>query len=97
MVLPRRPGGDFRTQSCPPKLIRVPFEAKVAHSDDGWCDLGVDLQVETAEEFGHPLIDVSGMSLRDLDEIGETSLAQTLRHVLDDDEIGPVAGFTSKA
>jgi FXSXX-COOH protein len=55
------------------------------------------MQVETAEELDHALIDVSGMSLRDLDEIGETSLAQVLRRVLDDDEIGSVAGFTSKA
>ena len=51
---------------------------------------------EITEESGHALIDVSGMSLRDLDEIGESSLADALRHVLEDDEIGPAAGFTAR-
>jgi FXSXX-COOH protein len=52
---------------------------------------------ESEEESGSVLIDISGMSLRDLDEIDGTSLAQALRRVLDDDDIAPVAGFTSKA
>jgi FXSXX-COOH protein len=51
---------------------------------------------DTQERPGHALIDVSDMSLRDLDKIGESSLAVALREVLEDDEIGPAAGFTSR-
>jgi FXSXX-COOH protein len=51
---------------------------------------------ESNDDFGHTLIEVSGMSLRDLDKMDDSSLAQALRQVLADDEIGPVAGFTSR-
>ena len=47
-------------------------------------------------DFSQVLIDVTGMSLRDLDAISESRLAETLRRVLADDETGPVAGFTSR-
>jgi FXSXX-COOH protein len=50
---------------------------------------------QSNEYFGHILIDVSGLSLRDLDGIGDSSISHALREVLADDEIGPSAGFTS--
>jgi FXSXX-COOH protein len=52
--------------------------------------------LDESGDFGEVLIDVSGLSLRDLDGISESSLAQALRHVLDDEETGPVAGFSSR-
>ena len=42
------------------------------------------------------LIDVTGLSLRELDEIPERRLADALRQVLDADDSGPVAGFNSR-
>lgn len=51
---------------------------------------------DEAADFGQVLIDVTDMSLRDLDEISESRLAEALRRVLADDETGPVAGFTSR-
>lgn len=47
-------------------------------------------------DFGDTLIDVTGLTLRDLDAISETSLAEALRQVLDDEPAGPVAGFQSQ-
>jgi FXSXX-COOH protein len=51
---------------------------------------------DKSDDFGDSLIDVSQLSLRDLDEIGESSLAHALRQVLSDEPTGPVAGFQSK-
>jgi len=70
-------------------------ETWVTREADGNCDLGVAMHDETVD-FGQVLIDVTGMSLRDLDAISESRLAETLQRVLADDETGPVAGFTSR-
>jgi FXSXX-COOH protein len=45
-------------------------------------------------EFGNGLIDINGLSLSDLDEVGD-SLALAVRRLLDNKETGPVAGFSS--
>jgi FXSXX-COOH protein len=46
--------------------------------------------------FGDVLIDVYELTLRDLDEIGEASLGHALRNVLEGEDLGPVAGFSSR-
>ncbi len=51
---------------------------------------------DTPGDFGDVLIDVTGLSLRDLSAISESSLAQSLQLVLEDDRSGPVAGFQSQ-
>lgn len=48
---------------------------------------------EASDEFPDTLIDVTGLSLSQLDAIDESSLARVLRHMLDGTETGPVAGF----
>lgn len=45
---------------------------------------------------GTALIDVTGLSLHDLETISESSLAAALRHVLDEEQATPVAGFQSR-
>lgn len=52
---------------------------------------------DESTDLGDVLIDVTDLSLRDLDSIGETSLLRALRHVLDSEaDTGPVAGFSSR-
>jgi FXSXX-COOH protein len=51
---------------------------------------------DTPNDFGDVLIDVTGLSLRDVDAMDESSLAEALRRVLDEEQTGPVAGFQSK-
>lgn len=51
---------------------------------------------DTPYDFGNALIDVTGLSLHDLETISESSLAQALRQVLDDEQAVPVAGFQSQ-
>ncbi|GGL38228.1 FxSxx-COOH cyclophane-containing RiPP peptide [Planomonospora parontospora] len=46
-------------------------------------------------EYGGGLIDVSGLDLHDLDEMGESNLDRALQRLADDENIGPVAGFQS--
>lgn len=46
--------------------------------------------------FGDVLIDVSGLSLRDLNEVDETVISHALRRVLGEEDEGPVAGFSSR-
>ncbi|MER6826318.1 FxSxx-COOH cyclophane-containing RiPP peptide [Streptosporangium sp. NPDC000563] len=41
------------------------------------------------------LIDVTGLSLTDLDHIDNPNLKRALRRILEDDSAGPAAGFTS--
>ncbi|WP_326641511.1 FxSxx-COOH protein [Streptosporangium sp. NBC_01755] len=41
------------------------------------------------------LIDVTGLSLTDLDHIDDSHLKRALRRILDNDDTGPAAGFTS--
>jgi FXSXX-COOH protein len=53
---------------------------------------------DNAAEHGTDLLDVSELSLRDLDELGdqqETPLGHALRRILDDSDSASVAGFTS--
>jgi FXSXX-COOH protein len=50
---------------------------------------------EDAGDIGDGLIDVTELSLGDLNEIDQSTLAQALRHVLGDDQAEPVAGFQS--
>lgn len=45
--------------------------------------------------FGTDLIDVTGLSLHDLNDLGDSTLAHSLRRLLDDDDAAPVAGFTA--
>jgi FXSXX-COOH protein len=47
-------------------------------------------------EFTGELIDVTGLTLRDLDQVEPSRLAQALRQVLEEEEIGPVARFGSR-
>jgi FXSXX-COOH protein len=46
-------------------------------------------------DIGDRLIDVSELSLGDLEEIDGSTLAQALRRVLGDEQAEPVAGFQS--
>lgn len=50
---------------------------------------------EVTEELADALIDVTGLSLSQLDSIDGTSLAHVLRHILDGDQAAPVAAFQS--
>ncbi|MFC6580629.1 FxSxx-COOH cyclophane-containing RiPP peptide [Planomonospora parontospora] len=50
---------------------------------------------DSTTEYGAGLIDVSGLDLHDLDEMGESSLDHALRLLADDENTGPVAGFQS--
>ena len=49
---------------------------------------------KTDIEYGGGLIDVTGLSLRDLEEIDDSSLATALRR-LDQADSSPFAGFQS--
>jgi FXSXX-COOH protein len=52
---------------------------------------------DESDDFGDVLIDVTELSLRDLDTIGESSLGAALRYVLDGEaETRPVAAFSSR-
>ena len=51
---------------------------------------------DVPDDLGNALIDVTGLSLRHLETISESSLAQVLRQVLDDEQAVPVAGFQSQ-
>jgi FXSXX-COOH protein len=53
--------------------------------------MGID-----AEDFGSDLIDVSGLSLRDLGELSESSLGRALHELLTSNDTGPSAGFSSR-
>ncbi len=50
----------------------------------------------TDGDFTGDLVDVTGLSLRDLDEVPETSLALALRQVLSGSAAGSPAGFSSR-
>jgi FXSXX-COOH protein len=45
--------------------------------------------------FGNHLLDLNGFDLADLDRPGDSSLDLALRRILDEENIGPVAGFDS--
>jgi len=47
-------------------------------------------------EFSGDLIDVTGLSLRDLDKLPESSLILALREVLTSDRAGTSAGFSAR-
>lgn len=47
-------------------------------------------------DFSGELVDVSGVSLRELDHVDPSRLAQALRQVLEEADSGPVAGFGSR-
>lgn len=49
-----------------------------------------------AEDFSSDLIDVTGLSLRDLDGLPESSLTIALREVLTRNDAGTSAGFSSR-
>jgi FXSXX-COOH protein len=49
-----------------------------------------------ATDFTGDLIDVTGLSLRDLDQVPESSLALALRHVLSSGDATPSAGFSAR-
>jgi FXSXX-COOH protein len=48
------------------------------------------------DDFSSGLIDVTGLSLRDLERLPESSLAVALRDVLTSDGAGPSAGFSAR-
>ncbi|GAA2596288.1 hypothetical protein SMC26_00935 [Actinomadura fulvescens] len=48
-----------------------------------------------ANSYETELIDVSGLSLRDLDSIEGSSLAKALQRLLTTDDTAPVAGFSA--
>jgi FXSXX-COOH protein len=48
------------------------------------------------DDFSGGLIDVTGLSLRDLDGLPESTLAVALRNVLASDGAGPSAGFSAR-
>ncbi|MFB9722685.1 hypothetical protein [Planobispora longispora] len=48
-----------------------------------------------ADEYKSGLIDVSAYTLDDLDNISESSLDVALARLLDAQDVGPVAGFSS--
>jgi hypothetical protein len=47
-------------------------------------------------EFSGDLIDVTGLSLRDLDKLPQSSLILALREVLTSDCVGTSAGFSAR-
>jgi len=51
---------------------------------------------DTRDDFGDVLVDVTGLSLRDVDAMDESSLAEALRRVLAEAQPAAVASFTSK-
>jgi FXSXX-COOH protein len=51
---------------------------------------------ENDNDLEGDLLDVTDLSLRDLDAIGESRLARALRQVLDGEDITPVAGFSAQ-
>lgn len=53
------------------------------------------MSVDT-EEFSSDLINVTGISLKDLEELPESSLTVALREVLADRGTGTSAGFSSR-
>lgn len=57
--------------------------------------MGTGMSFET-EEFGSDLIDVTGLSLKDLEGLSESSLATALREVLTGNDAGTSAGFSSR-
>jgi hypothetical protein len=50
---------------------------------------------EDAEDFGGDLIDVSGVSLRDIEQLPDTSLARALRETKVGGDVGHYASFSS--
>lgn len=52
--------------------------------------------IASETDFSNGLIDVTELSLAELDKIGDSSLDIALRRILDDDDTGPVAGFSSR-
>ncbi|WP_344970414.1 FxSxx-COOH cyclophane-containing RiPP peptide [Streptosporangium fragile] len=54
-----------------------------------------EVTAEDAAFVGGGLVDVTGLSLADLDRVDNFHLKHALRRILDDDNTGPVAGFTS--
>lgn len=53
------------------------------------------MSIET-DGYTSDLIDVAGISIRDLDELPESSLALALREVLNRNDVGTSAGFSSR-
>jgi FXSXX-COOH protein len=52
---------------------------------------------DTGKDFSGDLIDVSGMSLRDVEDLPDSSLVLALREVMTTEGAGPfVAGFSAR-
>ncbi|MEV0997197.1 FxSxx-COOH cyclophane-containing RiPP peptide [Nonomuraea sp. NPDC050202] len=51
--------------------------------------------MDSVDEYGGGLIDVSGWSLADLDGLPPSPLTSALRRLVDEAGTGPVAGFQS--
>jgi FXSXX-COOH protein len=58
--------------------------------------IGADSMHNETDDFSDDLIDVTGLSLRELDRLPESSLALALRQVLASDGTGPSAGFSAR-
>ncbi|GAA3407974.1 FxSxx-COOH cyclophane-containing RiPP peptide [Streptosporangium vulgare] len=57
--------------------------------------MGEEVVADEVDSIGSNLIDVTGLSLSDLDHIDSPHLKRALRRILEDDSAGPAAGFTS--
>ncbi|MFO7249241.1 MAG: FxSxx-COOH cyclophane-containing RiPP peptide [Actinomycetes bacterium] len=49
----------------------------------------------SGETVGEGLLDVTGLSLRDLDRIDRPVLRRAIQRIVDNKDTGPVAGFSS--
>ncbi|MFF3442502.1 FxSxx-COOH cyclophane-containing RiPP peptide [Streptosporangium sp. NPDC002721] len=57
--------------------------------------MGEEVVADEIDSIGSNLIDVTGLSLSDLDQIDNPHLKRALRRILEDDSAGTAAGFTS--
>jgi hypothetical protein len=52
---------------------------------------------EDAKDFGGDLIDVSGVSLQDIEQLPDTSLKRALRETMVGEDVGHYASFSAQA
>lgn len=52
---------------------------------------------EDAKDFSGDLIDVSGVSLQDIEQLSDTSLKRALRETMVGEEVGHYASFSAQA
>jgi hypothetical protein len=52
---------------------------------------------EDAKDFGGELIDVSGVSLQDIEQLQDSSLKRALRETMVGEDVGHYASFSAQA